>query len=112
MKTAGQVKSNFLRQLFVTMIYAFVTARLDNYGSLYVGVGVSAVACLHRKIHLHHTQFKNLFIVCQSILEPIFKNFFVFKSLNSLAPPYQPKMLHCYVPARSLWSDHLLLTGQ
>lgn len=70
LKAAGQEKAYFFRQLFVTIIYAFVTTQLDSYGSLYVGVNASAVAFLQ----MLQNAMEKFIHIKQVLKTPLFDN--------------------------------------
>ena len=105
------------------LIHAFITTRLDYCNSLYIGISQASLARLQLVQNsaaglLAQTRRREHITPILSSLHwlPVFYriNFklllFVFKCLNSLAPPYLSSLLQPYCPPPSLRSaDQLLL---
>lgn len=122
---AGQNKAFFFfflqRQQFETVIHAFITSRLNYCNALYVsGSSLARLQMVQNAAERFLTgtrKYEHISPILASLhwLPVQFRIhfkilLFVFKSLNSLAPPCISELLHLYTPTRSLRSaDQLLL---
>ena len=119
----AKMKPILPRQLFKTVIHAFVTTRLDYCNALYVGVSAPSIVRLkmvqNAATRLLTGTRKYEYISPISSLHwlPIYSRIhfkrilIVFRSLNGLALPSLSELLHPDAPSCSLMSaDKLLLS--
>lgn len=116
-----KLKNIFSKVHFRTVIRAFITSRLDDCNSLYVGVSQSTLSGLQLLQNAaarlwtgtwkseHITPVLSSLTDCLSTFQFQFL-LSVFKSLNGLVPAHLSELLHLHSPSQSLRSaDQLLL---